>query len=517
MAPRRWSFWTKVVLLAAVVAAADGLIFMATGLGANLGLAGLSWVAVMALGVPAVRRDRLGRRALLIGAAFALLQIERPTVVGWLLFLIAIGMATLAPRAAQADDVWRWLQRLVVGALKGVIGPVRDVRRVLRARGRTRPRRLTDLVLVLALPVLGGGLFLWLFAKANPVIAQALAALRLPDADIGRILFWLGVAVAVWASLRPGGLRRPMALPGLDRDLTLLGVTTISIILSLGVFNAIFAVQNGLDIAYLWGGLGLPAGMTLAEYAHRGAYPLIATALLAGLFVLVFLRPGSATAADGRVRWLVTVWVMQNLLLVASTALRTIDYIEAYSLTRTRIAALLWMGLVAVGLALILWRLLRGRSAAWLINANALGAGLVLAFCAVADLGALAAAWNVRHAREVGGQGVALDLCYMRRQLGGAALIPLARLEASLASSELKDRVSFVRQSIAAEMMSRQAGWREWRWRDARRLHAAGRIAGASPPLLHEPRLCDGAVFRPPRAVPTLPAAPQPLTPNPKP
>ncbi|MEW5687733.1 MAG: DUF4173 domain-containing protein [Pseudomonadota bacterium] len=515
MASRRWSFWTKVLLLAAVVAAADGLIFMATGLGANLGLVGLAWAAALALAVPAVRHDRLGRIALGFAILFALLQIERATLVGWVLFLIAIGVAALAPRAPAADDAWRWFQRFVVGGVKGLIGPVRDARRVLRARGRTRTRKLIDLVLVLALPVLGGGLFLGLFAQANPVIERTLDTLRLPEADIGRIAFWAGVAVVGWTALRPGGLRRPLALPGLDRELTLPGVTTASITLSLAVFNAIFAVQNGLDVAYLWGGLGLPEGTTFAEYAHRGAYPLIATALLAGLFVLVFLRPGSATASDRRVRWLVTAWVAQNLFLVASTALRTLDYVEAYSLTRMRIAALLWMGLVAMGLALILWRLLRGRSAAWLINANALAAGLVLAFCSVADLGAIAADWNVRHAREVGGKGVELDLCYMRYELGGASLVPLARLEASLPSSGFRDRVSFVRQGVEARVTGWQSDWREWRWRDARRLREAARITGPTPPLLHERRGCDGRTTPPSLRTPLI--APQPLTPNPKP
>ena len=66
------------------------------------------------------------------------------------------------------------------------------------------------------------------------------------------------------------------------------------------LFQAVFALQNGLDLAFLWSGAPLPDGMTLAEYAHRGAYPLIATALLAGLFVLVTLRPGAPTRRNPR-------------------------------------------------------------------------------------------------------------------------------------------------------------------------------------------------------------------------
>ena len=71
-----------------------------------------------------------------------------------------------------------------------------------------------------------------------------------------------------------------------------------AILRSLIVFNLMFAVQTMLDAAYLWGGVALPDGMSYASYAHRGAYPLIVTALLAAGFVLVAMRPGSATSAD---------------------------------------------------------------------------------------------------------------------------------------------------------------------------------------------------------------------------
>src|SRR3546814_2069336 len=61
-----------------------------------------------------------------------------------------------------------------------------------------------------------------------------------------------------------------------------------------------------------WSGAALPGHVTLAEYAHRGAYTLIATALLAGLFVLVVLRPGEAATRSPRVRGLVVLWIAQN-------------------------------------------------------------------------------------------------------------------------------------------------------------------------------------------------------------
>ena len=512
MPTRLPTFWIKFGLAVAVVAAGDVLLFDAGQLGLNLGLLLLSATLALAVANRAVWRHRLALLALFAAFVFAGVQVERPSFVACGLWSLAIAVAALAPRAPRGEDGWRWLQRLIVGGLKALAGPVLDLREALKVRARSRPLKVTAVLLAAILPVVGGLIFLELFVAANPLIAQALAHLSLPRFEPARPIFWLMIGLPVWAVLRPRGLRKTFRTPGIEGDLNLPGVTAASITVSLAVFNAVFALQNGLDIAYLWSGAGLPKGVTFADYAHGAAYPLIATALLAGLFVLVFLRPGSATAARPAVRGLVIAWVAQNVFLVASTALRTIDYVEAYSLTVMRIAALMWMALVATGLLLILWRVLRAKSSSWLMNANLVAVGVVLTLCSVLDLGALAAAWNVRHAREAGGQGVALDLCYMRT-LHGAAVVSLAALERSPVPEDLRNRAQVVRGELVDEMLRKQAVWRGWRYRDARRLERLATLGFPPTATVHEigrNRRCDGSLVPPPKPPP--PQTP-PLTP----
>ena len=76
------------------------------------------------------------------------------------------------------------------------------------------------------------------------------------------------------------------------------GFTTI--LRSLILFNLLFAVQTALDVIYLWGNAKLPDDITYASYAHRGAYPLILTALLAAGFVLAAMRPGGPAEKSSR-------------------------------------------------------------------------------------------------------------------------------------------------------------------------------------------------------------------------
>ena len=74
-----------------------------------------------------------------------------------------------------------------------------------------------------------------------------------------------------------------------DADISIL-FGTEAILRSLILFNGLFAVQTVLALVYLWGNAKLPDGISYAGYAHRGAYPLIATALLSAAFVLAAMR-----------------------------------------------------------------------------------------------------------------------------------------------------------------------------------------------------------------------------------
>ena len=426
------------------------------------GIFGLGLVAALLIARPAVRRDKRALVASALAALYACAQLWDPSPLAFALFWVAIGCATLLPGTARFDDGWRWFQRLFVHGFKSLIGPLIDLTIVTRARRHrpAGPRGLRRSLPVLVLPLLGSALFVSLFAAANPVIEQLFAALSLPEIDaltVLRVMLWGLLLLLTWGVLRPRPPRHLLGTADSTGDVMLPGVSLASVTLSLIAFNALFALQNLMDLAYLSGVAALPEGITLADYAHRGAYPLVITALLAALFVLVTMRPGSRTAASPLVRRLVTLWIAQNLVLVASAALRTWDYVEAYSLTILRLSALLWMGLVAVGLVLVLWRMLAGKSAAWLLNANLASAGLLLTGVAFVDLGAVSAQWNVAHAREIDGDGAVLDLCYLD-ELRGSALPALIELDQRRLPGELGNNVGQLR-SLAQLRLNHWGNW----------------------------------------------------------
>lgn len=504
----RFSFAIKAGAAIGLLLLADGLLYGYQG-GAVLGLFALVWVAVLALARPAVRRARGGWAALALAALYAAALIHDPGPLATLLLLAAIGTAALLP-GHVFDHAGLWALRLIMLGLKAPLRPLRDGWRLasLSGNGGLLGKAM---ILNIVLPLTGGALFLALFASANPVLDQALSGITLPDlsALIGHVFLMGLVLVFVWPTLRPRALRLAGGAGGAGLGLGQRWPhpSVTMMLIALAVFNAVFALQNALDIVFLWSGAPLPVGVTLAEYAHRGAYTLIATALLAGLFVLVALRPGSQAAGTPLVRVLVLVWVGQNLLLVASSILRLADYIAAYSLTEWRIAALAWMVLVACGLMLICWRLMTGRSAAWLINANALAAGAVLTAASLADTGAIAARWNVDNLRDP----AQLDLCYLER-LDSSALLPLIDLARAPVGPAMRDRAAYLSVRAHRRLAAQQADWQSWTLRGALRLaEAETKLAAAplaQPRAARHGRTCGGEILPPPAPPVSLPTAP---------
>ena len=113
-------------------------------------------------------------------------------------------------------------------------------------------------------------------------------------------------------------------------------------------------------------------------------------------------RPGRAISV---IRPLVYLWVAQNVLLVASSILRLDLYVQIYLLTWWRIAAFIWMLLVAFGLLLIVARIALNRSNGWLIRANLITLTATLYVCSLVNFAAMIADYNVSHSREAARQG----------------------------------------------------------------------------------------------------------------
>ena len=485
--------WAGALLLG-LTAAADGLFF---GHPAGLSVAVFLILLGAALDIAAMRRPAPARplprhRR----AAWALLALGAAPVIVALtpLALIFAGLAGLGAAALFGGPAGRGLWAFLEGAgriaasvpLRGL----RDTRPALKEWRHVSPRARQGLMAVLgawAMPVVMATGFLFLLMSGNPLLSDLVLRLSLPSVDPGALLrrlgFWLIAAALIWPLLAPAlagrlpGLRQPRAArPILPRG-TRLGFTPEAIGNALVLFNALFAVQSAMDLAYLWGGVALPDGMSHATYAHKGAYPLVATALLAGAFALI-ARPHLAQAP--RLRALLVLWIGQNVLLVVSSLLRLELYVTAYGLTHLRLGAAIWMGLVAGGLAVTLWQIARAHGNRWLLARVAVMAGAVLYACAFLNAPGVVARVNLARAEA----GLRVDPAYVCA-LGPMAAAEILRHNRGHTRAFCLDQPALLPPQIT--------GWRDWGLRKAliRRyaLTETGRPPVAPPRLLDLPAM----------------------------
>ncbi|MGI9356656.1 MAG: DUF4153 domain-containing protein [Rhizobiaceae bacterium] len=487
----------SLVAVIIAIAAGDWLLWTSyAALSLALFLAGLAGLQTV-LSWQQLDRQRMlyAGNLLMLGLAPLLEQ------ANWLSCIIAVS-GTFAASLVLRSQLWltvltRWPERLDAFVTASLHAISRFPLIVYAVLNRTDMTGAAGTLRSWLWPLGLASVFFLLFAVANPVwenwleaidIRAILAAIFSP-----RPLFWLTLAWFCWPFIERSapvvqGIRwakfgfaklklekakrtpvQPLSLNFFERCLIL--------------FNAVFAAQTLLDITYLWGGATLPDGMNYAEYAHRGAYPLVAAALLAAMFVLITMRPGGPGELSPRVKWLVLAWVTQNVMLLGSSVLRLDLYIAAYALTYWRAAAFIWMGLVASGLLLIVARFLLQRSTSWLITTNVSVLVIVLYVASFVNFPNVIAKYNLKQSSLVVMHGSSMDYIYLRH-LGPHAFPAIAEF---VEENPLIEANSVSRLRGVLELIRRDAernlgtGWRSWTWRKMRmqmamRAHSFGEV-----------------------------------------
>ncbi|HZO48041.1 MAG TPA: DUF4173 domain-containing protein [Xanthobacteraceae bacterium] len=480
----------RIAIVTLLAAFADWLFFRQyVGVSLALFIGALGVAVLVANGAGASGRERILYAGILVGATLP--GFEDINVMSVLIAAFGIGCFALGMTGAFKGGLVERFMTVGWFLASGPLQLVRDLPLLRQwASERGAPASLGALK-GWVLPLGFGAVFVALFAAANPVIAHWLtqwsAGDTLKQLDLQRLMFWCFIVIAVWGLVGVSGrfalpkFEEAAAQPPLDIGLSPI-FTDTAIMRSLVLFNLLFAVQTVMDVHYLWRGAALPDGMTHATYAHRGAYPLIVTALLAAGFVLAAMRAGSDAERSPLMRALVFLWVGQNVLLVVSAILRLNLYVETYLLTYWRVAAFIWMVIVAAGLILIVTRIVLYRSNAWLIAANLVVLALTLYICSFVNFASLVARYNIAQSLAPANAGRPVDLNYIV-ELGPQAIPALDRYIAANPGWNPRPFRAH-RDNHAVAHAERARSWRAWTfrgWRLTRYLEASKSAPALTP------------------------------------
>jgi hypothetical protein len=464
---------TPLMLTTGCVALADWLLYgWDVGISLALFLGVLGVAALFSNRIHVSGKTRIALLAIFIAGLLPL--VEEVNFLSVCIATLTTAMSVIALTSRHATSWQRQLFEAATIPFRGAFQLASETIGALRHMKLWTPAWLGWLVAWIV-PLTVFAIFLTLFSSANPLIEHRLMQIDfralLALINSWRLAFWVVVTCLIWPlihrHIKSRHAREAVPAPtgaAAASDLDYL-LGPLAITRSLVLFNALFALQSALDLTYLWGGATLPDGMSYASYAHRGAYPLIVTALLAAGFVLIAMRPSGPAEQSRLIRPLVLIWIAQNILLVISSIFRLDLYIAAYSLTYLRLTAFIWMGLVAAGLVLILAQIVLRKSTYWLLTTNAIALALVLYGCCFLNAPWLVATYNVEHSREVSGTGQNLDWRYLRC-LGPQALPAIERHRekfpqfwTSQCPCQTNTREAFVSSTLVSK------NWRDWSFR----------------------------------------------------
>ncbi|MDD2361980.1 MAG: DUF4173 domain-containing protein [Oscillospiraceae bacterium] len=128
------------------------------------------------------------------------------------------------------------------------------------------------------------------------------------------------------------------------------------------VIDLIFILFVIIQLGYLFAGMELPNGMSYADYARSGFFELcgvLCVSVIVIMICLIFVQKNDKQRLPGYISFLLTVFILCNYVIIASSAYRMITYISAYDLSEKRVMVT-WLDAVfaicMIGAIIKIWR-----------------------------------------------------------------------------------------------------------------------------------------------------------------
>ncbi|MCX6303620.1 MAG: DUF4173 domain-containing protein [Bacteroidetes bacterium] len=163
------------------------------------------------------------------------------------------------------------------------------------------------------------------------------------------------------------------------------------------ILNLLILLQNMLDIWYVWFHFEWN-GQYLRQFVHEGTYLLILSILISIGIILWLYRGNLNFLQQNRMlRRLSYAWLIQNMVLVISVAIRNAWYISYFALAYKRIGVFIFLVLTLVGLITVLIKVGRLKTPFFLLRVNAFAAFILLTTASLVNWDVVIARYNFAH------------------------------------------------------------------------------------------------------------------------
>lgn len=169
-------------------------------------------------------------------------------------------------------------------------------------------------------------------------------------------------------------------------------------VLLFALLNVVLACVNGLDFYFVFFKGKLPEGISISQYVHNGTNSLIISIVLASFIILFYFRGYlNYYPKSFWLKALAFVWILQNALLIFSTAYRNGMYIDGFGLTHKRIGVLIYLLLTMIGLLTVAIKIALTKNNWFLFRKNAWAIYLTLIVYMLFDWDCIITNYNLHH------------------------------------------------------------------------------------------------------------------------
>ena len=241
-------------------------------------------------------------------------------------------------------------------------------------------------VLLISIPLLITLLFFQLYRASNPIFNEFASKINFNFISLGWIAFTLGGFILLYgffyhkqvseiAIYDEGGKINLQAkehenfnLFGKEIDLNDENFSGKILFLLL---NVLLLLVNALDFNFIFINQILPKGLSYSDFVHQGTGTLI-TSIIVAISIILFYFRGSLNFYEqsNTIKILAYCWIVQNVLLLVSTAFRNELYIAVYGLTYKRIGVYVYLLLAFLGLTTTFIKILKLKSNHFLFRTN---------------------------------------------------------------------------------------------------------------------------------------------------
>lgn len=171
-----------------------------------------------------------------------------------------------------------------------------------------------------------------------------------------------------------------------------------SAVMLMGLVNLLLLIVNVIDVYWVWFNFEYTPGFDLKHFVHEATYLLIVSILLSmGIMLYYFRKNLNFYYRQKWIKTLAYIWIIQNIVLLLSVAIRNFHYIHYFGLAYKRIGVIIFLLLIIIGCYTLFIKIRDKRSGYYLFRMNSWSLYLVIMAASLIDWDTVIARNNLSH------------------------------------------------------------------------------------------------------------------------